>query len=140
MTLFSPATTAARLHRRPLMPNAVARLLLTLLLHHSARAALLAPAQLNASSTPAPAANSAAADAFDQLARTQFRSAAAVSLQASTARAWRIERYALSVYGLHGAQVALAPTAWTLWCLTTTTTNAGDAWVQLDSRSGVTLG
>ena len=103
-----------------------------------ARAALLPPQNLTVWSD-ATASGYVPASAFDQLPQTQFEMGAGYLQATTTPSYWRIEGYALSVVGLHSAQASLVPTSWTLECRTGTGADSAEAWVQIDSRSGVSL-
>ena len=97
--------------------------------------ALIPPSKLAASASPS--VDGVAADAFDQTPSTFYRSAGAAWLEANlTGDVWRIDRYSLSVYGLHGSLEPYVPRNWTLWCRAPAASAGADGpWLLLDNRS-----
>ena len=103
-------------------------------------AALVAPSELVVASSAA--AVGEAADAFDQTPSTYFRSAGGAAwLRAeSSGDAWRIDRYSLSVYGLHSSLEPYVPRSWRLWCHARLgSAEVPSTWVLLDNRTGAVL-
>ena len=95
--------------------------------------ALIPPSKLAASASSS--MDGVAADAFDQNPSTFYRSAGAAWLEANlTGDVWRIDRYSLSVYGLHGSLEPYVPQNWSLWCHNP----AASLWLLLDNRSAST--
>ena len=70
------------------------------------------------------------------LPSTHWRSDAAAPYLSATlaSSAWSLTSYGLSTYGLHGADAAVAPTAWSLSCV-----NVSGVAAVVDARSGETL-
>ena len=97
--------------------------------------ALIPPSKLAASASPS--LDGVAADAFDQTPSTFYRSAGAAWLEANlTGDVWRIDRYSLSVYGLHGSLEPYVPRSWSLWCHAPAASAGADgSWLLLDNRS-----
>jgi hypothetical protein len=97
--------------------------------------ALIPPSKLAASASPS--VDGVAADAFDQTPSTLYRSAGAAWLEANlTGDVWRIDRYSLSVYGLHGSLEPYVPRNWSLWCHSPAASDGADSsWLLLDNRS-----
>ena len=100
--------------------------------------ALIPPSKLAASASSS--MDGVAADAFDQNPSTFYRSAGAAWLEANlTGDVWRIDRYSLSVYGLHGSLEPYVPRNWSLWCHNPAASAASESsWLLLDNRSAST--
>ena len=106
----------------------------TLATHGRRRLHLISAADV--SSVASSTTTTSAAFAFDLLPSTHWRSDAAAPYLSATlaSSAWSLTSYGLSTYGLHGADAAVAPTAWSLSCV-----NVSGVAAVVDARSGETL-
>ena len=107
----------------------------TLATHGRRRLHLISTADVS-SITSSATTTTSPSSAFDLLPSTHWRSDAAAPYLSATlaSSAWSLTSYGLSTYGLHGADAAVAPTAWSLSCV-----NASGAAAVVDARSGETL-
>ena len=107
----------------------------TLATHGRRRLHLISAADVS-SITSSATTTTSPSSAFDLLPSTHWRSDAAAPYLSATlaSSAWSLTSYGLSTYGLHGADAAVAPTAWSLSCV-----NASGAADVVDARSGETL-